>query len=237
MDDRLTVYDIAHLHLFAPKLPRETPSTANPVDQETMKIQEITLRKHRIALTPQAVDRIEGAQIVAELPLGIAQLTRGSFVSQRKGFFERQRVALDLKTGQRFLNMGAAADLRDPIGTQLHRLQEPRGLLDRLQLAEHSGRDPQLGFECHGGCIGGVGPLPYTKREASSGSPNRRWNRPKIPLRAVRSGSRGAGWHPMGTHLQGPMHFFAPHQSPEVHGDRRRKKPHRLVLVQSRAWA
>lgn len=58
-----------------------------------MQIQDITLREHCVAIAPQADDRIEGAQVVAELPLGVAQLAGGSRGRRRRGLARDPRIA------------------------------------------------------------------------------------------------------------------------------------------------
>ena len=119
-----------------------------------MEIAKIPAANDSPSFVAQTIDRLEGAQVVAELAFGVAQLTGGRVLCEFERLLQGQRVALDLETGERLRDLGAAPHLREPFRPQPNRVEEPRRLFDRLELTEHARRDAELGLERHALCIG-----------------------------------------------------------------------------------
>ena len=80
-----------------------------------MEVQQISLREDGVALVAKLTDSLEGAQVVAELSLRIAQLTVRQLFCQRECLFERERVTLDLDAGQGLLDLDLLPYLGDPL--------------------------------------------------------------------------------------------------------------------------
>jgi hypothetical protein len=116
-----------------------------------VQIQEIASPNDHGALTAQSIDRLEGAQVVAELSFGVAEFAFGQFVGELKCLLEGHRVPLDLNACQSVLYASPGADLLDPVVTKANGLQEARRILDRLDLALNLRNETVSRFERHSG--------------------------------------------------------------------------------------